>query len=188
MNESMRDSLSPIESAARILRSGGVLSHACEGVWGLACDPFNKSAVERVCEIKQRIPEKGFILIGSDSSVFSEELEQLFESKRNQIKQSWPGHVTWIIPTSRMPSWITGGRNTIAVRVPAHEQARWLCQTYGGPLVSTSANISDDPAATTQSEVQDQFESLVDLILPGEIGEVQGSSRIIDATTGKILR
>jgi L-threonylcarbamoyladenylate synthase len=133
--------------AVRALRRGGLVLHATEGVWGLACDPWNPRAVERLLGVKGRPADKGLIVIGAASTCFASELAGLDAGARARIEASWPGPVTWTVPNRRFPPWITGARDTVAVRVPAHPQARALCRAFRGPLVSSSANRAGRPPA-----------------------------------------
>ena len=136
-----------LQLAVRSLRAGGIVLHATEGVWGLACDPFSQSAVARLLLLKKRRPEQGLIVIGAQAEVFQPELATLTDRQLDTVTASWPGAVTWLLPTQRFPHWITGGRPNVALRVPGHEQSRALARAFGGPLVSTSANYSGQPAA-----------------------------------------
>ena len=132
--------------------------HATEGVWGLACDPFDAQAVARLLALKRRPLAKGLIVIGASESCFTPELEALESSaERKMVVDAWPGAVTWILPNVRFPGWITGGRDAVAVRVPGHPQARALAEAFGGPLVSTSANRSGEPAPTSGLKARRQF-------------------------------
>jgi L-threonylcarbamoyladenylate synthase len=133
--------------AVQCLRRGGLVLHATEGVWGFACDPWNLEAVGRLLTLKDRSAAKGLIVIGAASECFAPELAGIDEAARARIEASWPGAVTWIIPNGRFPTWITGGRNSVAVRVPGHAQTRALCRAFGGPLVSSSANRAGRPPA-----------------------------------------
>ena len=177
-----------LPAATRVLRRGGVVAHASEGVWGLACDPFNSSAVDKVLAIKGREAGKGLIVIADDASRFGPELAALDAATAERIRDSWPGAVTWVVATRRFPDWITGGRGTVAVRVPGHEQARALASLFGGPLVSTSANRSGAPPATSAALVAAELGTEIDYLLPGEIGARDGPSRIFDAASGEALR
>lgn len=174
--------------AVGVLRNGGVVAHACEGVWGLACDPWNESAVSRILSIKCRTDTKGLILIGHAAEVFDVEIDQLELAKQEVVKDSWPGHTTWIVPSTRFPKTVSGNRETIAVRVPDHVQARELCECIGIPLVSTSANVSNQPPARSKQQVEQTLGSLVDYVLPGAIGSATGPSVIRDALSGERIR
>ena len=179
---------SEVERAVHFLQKGGVVAHATEGVWGLACDPWNETAVNRILSIKRRSSDQGFIVIGTNVSSFKAELDALAPEKRQQVVASWPGHVTWILPSNRFPDWVTGKRTSVAARVPDHKQSRKLVMCYGKPLISTSANVSGSQPALTMEEVCQQFGEMVDFVLPGEIGNVVGPSRIRSAIDDAIVR
>lgn len=174
--------------AVELLRKGGIVSHACEGVWGFACDPFNQSAVQRILRLKLRPEEKGLIVIGSDNLQFIQELRQLPRERRTEVEATWPGRTTWLLPNVRFPAWVVGEHTTIATRVPGHKQARQLAGLFGKPIVSTSANIATQPPCTSEYQVRTQFEGLVDCIVSGEILSSAGSSDIFDALTGARIR
>ncbi|WP_108652576.1 L-threonylcarbamoyladenylate synthase [Dongshaea marina] len=180
-----------IEKATEVLCEGGVIAYATEGVFGLGCDPDNQAAVQRVLEIKQRPQSKGLILIASSLEQLKPyaDFSKLTPEMLKRIEQSWPGHVTWVIPAQpSTPDWLTGQFDSIAVRVTAHSQVQALCQAFGKPLVSTSANLSGHPSARTTEEVEQELSEMLGYILPGKILSSVGSSRIFDARTGKQLR
>ena len=200
-----------IHVAVRCLRAGGLVAHATEGVWGLACDPCNGRAAARLLAAKGRSPAKGLILIGAHPSCFAPELAALAPERRAPIEASWPGPVTWLVPSSRFPWWISGGRRgrrqavrkrgaqplqgafarlpegasrLVAARVPGHAQARALCASFGGPLVSTSANPSGRPSAARILQVRRWLHGAVDCVLPGATSGRKGPSqlRALDGT------
>ena len=124
----------------RILHAGGVIAYPTEAVYGLGCDPQDAAAVERVLSLKHRSVAKGVILIACDIAPL-EGYVNLSPTLNARISGSWPGPATWLVPAGpRARPWLTGGRDTLAVRVTAHPQASELCRAFGGPLVSTSAN------------------------------------------------
>lgn len=175
--------------AARVLEQGGLVAHATEGVWGLACDPWDPEAVGRLLALKGRTVAKGLIVIGADAGDFEPELGGLAAEQRDQVEASWPGAVTWILPNQRFPEWISGGRPGVAVRVPGHDQARALCRTFGSPLVSTSANRGGVPAPRNRFQVRARLTAARrrdpqalphDLlyVLPGRTGGRRGPSAI----------
>jgi L-threonylcarbamoyladenylate synthase len=174
--------------AATILRAGGLVAHATEGVWGIACDPFDVSAVARLLAVKGRSVKKGLIVIGAQADDFAHELALLNNIDEARVRKSWPGPNTWLVPNSRFPEWISGGRTTVAVRVPAHEQARALSEAFGGPLVSTSANPASRPAARTELNVRQYFSGRIDFVLHGTTGGNTSPSRIRDAISGVQFR
>ena len=176
-----------LTQAATRLRAGGVILHATEGVWGLACDPFDQSAVARLLTLKGRSVRKGLIVIGADEAHFADELNALQPAQRDAVGSSWPGAVTWIVPNVSFPYWITGGRAEVAVRVSGHPQARALCARFGGPLVSTSANPSGRPSALNALKARAYFPRGVDYVLPGEVLQA-GVPSSIRRLSGELLR
>ena len=177
-----------VARAADILAGGGVVAHALEGVWGLACDPFDAVAVARVLDLKRRPVTKGLIVIGACPEAFAAELERLSPTARATVLASWPGAETWVVPNQGFPAWITGGADTVAIRVPAHAQARALATRFGGPLVSTSANLAGWPPARAELTVRRHFGRAVDFVLPGATAGRRGPSRIRVAENGAELR
>ena len=170
-----------------MLRAGGVVLHATEGVWGFACDPFNPSAVERILAIKGRAAEKGFIVIGADAHAFEHQLARVDEVRRREIISSWPGAHTWILPDEIYPPVIRGYRATLACRVPGHRQARALCRLFGATLVSTSANVAGEPAISSAQVAFSEFSAVVDFVLRGAVDNA-GQVSTIHGEDGEILR
>lgn len=173
--------------AVEVLRTGGVVLHATEGVWGLACDPWDTAAVDQLLRLKGRGEDKGLILIGGAADVFAPQLAQLSAARQTQIRQSWPGPHTWIVQDQTFPSIIRGGRATLACRVPGHAQARELCLAFGGPLVSSSANVSGEPAISCAEVARAQFAAQVGFMLPGAVGQT-GKASTVHGLDGEILR
>jgi len=172
--------------------------HATEGVWGLACDPFDPAAVARLLGLKGRAAAKGLIVIGHTADAFAPELAALDAAGRAAVTDSWPGAVTWILPNRRFPAWVTGGRRTVAVRVPGHRQARALLEAHGSPLVSTSANRSRQPPPRNRFQARARFEALRRraglyrrhpgfYLLPGQTAGRRGPSEI-RTVSGSLLR
>ena len=87
-----------------------------------------------------------------------------------------------------MPGYLTGGRGTLAVRVTAHPAASALCAQYGGPIVSTSANATGRAPARTLLQVQRQFGSRLDYVLPGALGDLARPTPIRDLATKSVVR
>ena len=180
-----------IDTITALLRQGGVIAYPTEGVWGLGCDPRNEAAVVRLLALKQRDVAKGLILIASDEAQLAAFIETspLSQAQLAQVRASWPGPNTWIMPASaNAPHWITGAHNGIAVRVTAHPLVRTLCDTFGGALVSTSANIASEPSPRSRAELDPRIIAGVDAISEGETLGRQQPSTIRDARSGSTLR
>jgi L-threonylcarbamoyladenylate synthase len=104
------------------------------------------------------------------------------------MQRSWPGPVTWVVPASPACSpLLTGGRDTIALRVTAHPLAARLCRELGMALVSTSANKSGRKPAQTAAQCRRIFGAQV-RVIDGRIGQRRRPSTLIDLATGTTLR
>ncbi|HET9836045.1 MAG TPA: L-threonylcarbamoyladenylate synthase [Rhodanobacteraceae bacterium] len=177
-----------IAEAAALLRSGGVLAYPTEAVFGLGCDPENHAAFEKIFALKQRPPEQGVLLIAGDFSQIASWIDAPPEAIA-RAQATWPGAYTWIFPrTSRAPEWVAGGHDGIALRITAHGPAAALCRAFGGPIVSTSANVHGQPPARSANEVEGMFSEGLDGVLHGETGGLQRPTPIADAISGVIIR
>jgi L-threonylcarbamoyladenylate synthase len=175
--------------AVRCLRAGGVIAYPTEAVYGLGCDPRSPNAVHRLLAIKRRPENKGLILIASDFTQLEPFVEPLPDERMRELRATWPGPVTWLLPArSGTPAWLTGRHETLAVRVTAHPLAAALCREAASALVSTSANVSDRPPARSPLRVRLAFGSRLDFILAGPCGGDSRPSTIRDGRTGAVIR
>ncbi|WP_445158484.1 L-threonylcarbamoyladenylate synthase [Halomonas sp. E14] len=182
----MADSL---DAAVAALRAGGVIAYPTEGVWGLGCDPDNDEAVARLLRLKERDPAKGLILVAATIEQFAPWLEGLPPELHAPLVASWPGPNTWLVPDNgRTHALVRGAHDCVALRVSAHAGVAALCQAYGGPVVSTSANKASEPSAMSAAEVREIFGDELDAILAGELGGLDRPSTIRDLRTGQVLR
>jgi len=178
-----------LREAARRVRRGGVIAYPTEAVFGLGCDPDDGAAVRRIFRIKRRDAAKGLILIAAELEQLLPYIQALPAAREPEILASWPGPVTWIVPARLdTPAWLTGGRDTLAVRVTAHPVAAALCRACGGALVSTSANRSGHAPARNVLQMQRRLPGATDYVVPGRVGERARPSRIVDARSGAVLR
>lgn len=178
-----------IPLAVNALRDGGVIAYPTEAVWGLGCDPFNQDAVLDLLQMKQRDWRKGVILVAANTAQLKPYLHGLDEKYLRTMFASWPGPNTWLVPDNgTAPDWISGGRNTLAVRVSAHPVVAALCEAFGGAIVSTSANPAGKPPARSLFAVQKYFGKNLDSIVPGALGGLQNPTQIRDVMTGDICR
>ena len=181
-------------AAARLLQQQAVIAYPTESVWGLGCDPDSLPAVEKLLRLKGRSVSKGLILIAASAEQFAPYLTGLEPDalKRFQTPQQKP--TTWLVPSNGcVPEWISGGHDTLALRVTDHPLAAALCRLFGGPLVSTSANPQGRPAATSAEQVQAYFGqaaegNAIDAQTPGTVGDAIKPSEIRYLISGEIVR
>lgn len=177
-----------VKRAAKKVREGGVIAYPTEAVWGLGCDPWNEDAVYRLLAIKARPVEKGLILVADDIRQFDFLLADLPQAWQERLAASWPGPNTWLVPhQNRLPEWITGQHDSVALRVTDHPLVRELC-ALTGPLVSTSANPAGRPAARSRLRVEQYFRGELAGVLDGKLGGRRNPSLIRDLVTGQVVR
>lgn len=178
-----------LRQAVHHLRRGGIVAYPTEAVYGLGCDPLNRQSVDRLLKLKQRSATKGLILIAAQFCQIEKSLDLPSPAIRDKLLTSWPGPITWVVPASnRVPAWLQRQDGTIAVRVTAHEPAAALCQAWGGPIISTSANPSGAPPARTRLKTLQYFPSADLVFVPGVTGRLSQPTAIYDARTGTRLR
>ena len=182
--------LSPfrLREIARHLDSGGLIAYPTEAVFGLGCDPLDPFAVMRLLALKRRDIDKGLILI-ADTPEMLQPYAALPADEWDRLAADWPAARTVIVPAAEgVPDWLTGGRGEIALRVPAHETARAISRAFGGPIVSTSANVTGRPAARDALAARRQFGRADVQIIPGAVDRRARPSQIIHWPTGRIIR
>jgi len=180
-----------VDTALPALRAGGVIAYPTEAVWGLGCDPAHEAAVMKLLQLKQRPVEKGMILVAADPAQLEGwvRMDALPLERQGAVLASWPGANTWILPAGvRAPRWITGEHSGIAVRISAHPLVAALCRAWGGPLVSTSANLAGEPPARTRAELDPRLLALLDGLIDGQTGGLAQPTPIRDALSGQVLR
>lgn len=177
-----------IKQAVEALRRGEVLGYPTEAVWGLGCEPMNRHAVEQVLTLKRRDWRKGLILIAADFAQLEPYVGTVSTDELQKAFATWPGPHTWLFPASASaPHLITGGRDSIAVRVSAHPGVVELCRAYGGAIVSTSANVSRRAPARSAVQLRRLFGNEIQ-ILGGSLGGRATPTPIRDLRTGRTLR
>ncbi|AIW12664.1 L-threonylcarbamoyladenylate synthase [Vibrio tubiashii] len=177
--------------ALNALMDGEVIAYPTEGVFGVGCDPDNSEAVRKLLDLKQRPADKGLILIAASYQQLIPYIDesQLTQEQLIRVKQSWPGPITWIMPSSeRVSRWVSGQHQSIAVRVTDHPLVQKMCNAFGKPLTSTSANLSGQPPCMTSEEVYMQFGYDQIAVLEGQTGGREKPSEIRDAKSLQVLR
>lgn len=179
-----------LQCARTTLLAGGVIAYPTEAVWGLGCNPWDREAVQRILDLKQRPMHKGMILVASSVAQVRFLLDPLPAALQREAEQHWPGPVTCLLPDvgRQVPDWVRGRHHSIAVRVSAHPVVRALCNAAGMPLVSTSCNPAGRQPARYPWQVRRYFGNELDRIVPGALGESRKPSRIIDIVSGQQLR
>jgi L-threonylcarbamoyladenylate synthase len=179
-----------IEEAAALIRSGGLVAFPTETVYGLGANATDIAAIERIFSAKERPYSDPLIVhLASVDQLVSVALE--LPAIAHELTALWPGPLTMVLQRSEhIPSSVSAGLATVAVRVPSHPVARALIEAAGVPIAAPSANRFSRPSATTAAHVLEDLRGHVDLVLDGGAAPIGIESTIVDLTTDppRILR
>ena len=180
-----------ITAAVETLVSGGVVAFPTDTVYGLGAVYNNCDAIRRIYSIKGRSRTKALPLIIADYHQLEEITSSISNCARLLMQAFWPGALTLVLPRSgNVADDITGGLNTVAVRMPNHPVPLALAGRVGCAICATSANISGRKSSASVDEVKNQLGSLVDYIIYCQAAGCGTPSTLVDATgeIPKILR
>lgn len=171
-----------IDRAVIILREGGIAAFPTDTVFGLGADAYSLKAVEKLFKIKGRSFDNPIPVLIAMLEDLPQAARFVPQSAEILIEKFWPGPLTLVLPkTSSIPSIVTGGRDSIAVRIPDHPLALELLRRFGNPLAVTSANISGKLSAINAEEIRTNFADKIDIVLPGET-VYKKPSTVVDCT------
>jgi L-threonylcarbamoyladenylate synthase len=172
MVRTVRASQVEIDAAVQALRDGELVAFPTETVYGLGANAQNPAAVRRIFELKGR-PESHPVIVHLDSPRFLHRWVREVPELANRLAESfWPGPLTMVLPrAANVHDVITGGQDTIAIRVPAHPMAQQLLTAFGGGIAAPSANRYGRLSPTRAEHVREEFGESLRVILDG--GECQ---------------
>lgn len=178
--------------AVEVLRAGGVVAFPTDTFYGLAADPTQPSAVERVFDLKGRAAGEALPLISVSIETVEQFCGTLDPASRTLAREFWPGPLSLILNApARVAPAVHGGTHTIAIRVPADRVARALAEAFGHPLTATSANRSGHPPARDAAALSALMAIDASLVVI-DAGETAGGapSTIVDArvTPARLVR
>src|SRR5262249_8556616 len=176
------DAQDAYDEIVSLLRAGGVIAFPTDTAYGLAADPFNEAALDRIFRIKGR-PETKPILLLVDSVQMAASVVKPRYIFYRVVEAFWPGPLTIIMDAvGALPARVTAGTKTVGVRWPIAAFATSLVSRVGNPITATSANRSGMPAPITAQEVRDQLGDSVDALVDGGVLPSPGGSTLLDLT------
>lgn len=176
-----------IKRAAKVIKSGGLVIYPTDTLYGLGCNALDERAVKKVFQVKKRSLAKP-LPIAVDSLGTLKKYAFANEKIEAIAKAFLPGGLTLVLKKKGLPEILTSGLEKVAVRIPNNEVALKLIKDAEVPIVTTSANVSEEVPPITVEEVLDQIKD-VDIILDGGRLESRIPSTILDLTgRAKILR
>jgi tRNA threonylcarbamoyl adenosine modification protein (Sua5/YciO/YrdC/YwlC family) len=179
-----------LKKVVDILNNNGVVIVPTDTIYAMACKLDSKKAIERMCKIVGKKPDKvNFSLLCSSLSHLSDYTTALDKSVFRLMKNNLPGAFTFILKaTSNVTKYFEGNKKTIGIRVPDNIIAQMLVEEIGTPLVVTSIHHDDEiiEYMTDPEEINEKFENLVDVVIDGGNGG-NIPSTIIDCTDVEIV-
>lgn len=171
-----------VDKAADVLLHGGIVGMPTETVYGLAALALNESAVYRVFDTKGR--PRNHPLIVHLAHIADVPRWGILNSTAQKLAEAfWPGPLTLLLPrTDLVPDWVTGGRDTVAIRIPQHPMALRLLSIVNDGVVAPSANRFGKVSPTTAQHVLADLDGDVDIILDGGHCTVGLESTIVECT------
>ena len=180
----MEDPLA-IPQALSVLQDGGLIAFPTDTIYGLAADPFNPAAIQRIFAVKGRPEEKALpVLIGSIDQL-DPFVAAIDDAVSRIASRFWPGPLTIVMKKNAGLPDDLSPYPTIGIRMPDHAPLRTLLQTTG-PLATTSANLSGGRNALSAADVREQLGGRIELVLDGGISPGSAASTVVDMTTPQL--
>lgn len=175
-----------IKNAVAVLRAGGLVAFPTETVYGLGADASNPEALKKIFAAKGRPHDHPLIVHIADAVQLANWARDIPPAAGKLAKKFWPGPLTLILRRSAMATdLVTGGQDTVALRVPSHPVAQALLRSFGGGIAAPSANRFGRVSATTAAHVRSEFGDTVDCVLDGGAADVGIESTIVDLSGEK---
>jgi L-threonylcarbamoyladenylate synthase len=164
-DESLREQ---VQTAVRVLKGGGVVSVPTDTLYGLAASAFDERALERLYRIKGRSRSMALPLLLASPDEIVKYTVDVPEITWKLAERFFPGALTLVLhKAERVPDLVSGGLDTVAIRVPDHWVPREIVRELGVPITGTSANRSGTPGLTTAQAVRDQLGGEIDYVIDG---------------------
>ena len=171
------------ETAANIIKNGGLVAIPTETVYGLGANGLDENAVIKIFEAKGRPQDNPLILHISGPEQIEQFAHHIPQSAYDLAEKFWPGPLTIILPAKELiPKRTTGGLDTVGLRCPDCDITREIIRLAGVPVAAPSANISGKPSTTTAEHVRHDHDGRIDCIVDGGSCRVGVESTIVDLT------
>lgn len=172
-----------LDHAAEVLRAGGLVAFPTETVYGLGANALDANAVEGIYRAKGRPADNPLIVHITQTDALQTLVSSIPTAASALMEAFWPGPLTLVMPKSdRVPSIITAGLDTVAIRMPFHPIALALIRKAGIPVAAPSANSSGRPSPTLAKHVLEDLNGKVDIIIDGGSSHVGVESTVLDLT------
>jgi len=165
-----------IQKAVEILKQGGIIIYPTDTAYGMGCDLFNKRAIEKIYDIKQRSRKQPFSFICADLTDISN-YAVVSNYTYKIMKRMLPGPYTFVLKASRLvPKILLPKRKAVGIRVPDNRICLALVSELGHPVISTSVTTQQKEILADPQDMESMFKHCVDLVIDGGILASEQSS------------
>lgn len=176
------------EEASAILKAGGLVAFPTETVYGLGADALNEEAAKQIYVAKGRPSDNPLIVHIADFDAVPKLAREISDKAKMLMDAFWPGPMTLVMKkTDTVPLGVTGGLDTVAIRMPSHPVAHKLLAESGVYIAAPSANTSGRPSPTLAAHVIDDMNGKINMIIQDDTVDVGIESTIIDVTSDDIM-
>ncbi len=171
-----------LKQAGKVINEGGLVVFPTETVYGLGADGLNPRAVKSIFRAKGRPSDNPLILHVSDMNM-AEKTGKINPAAKKIMEKFWPGPITVVVEKQDIvPTEVTAGLDTVAIRMPENPVARMLIEAAGVPVAAPSANLSGKPSPTAFRHAFDDMNGRVDIIIDGGNCDIGIESTVVDTT------
>ena len=176
--------ISKIKEAAEIIKKGGLVAFPTETVYGLGANTFNQKAVKKIFQVKKRPFTDPIIVHIANKKDIYKLAKKIPKRVKKLIDKFWPGPLTLVLKKRKIvPKIVTGGLETVAIRMPKNKIALSLIKESKVPIAAPSANLFGRPSPTTAQHVKEDLLNKIELIIDGGPTKIGLESTVIDLTT-----
>lgn len=179
-----------LKEAVKVMKGGGIILYPTDTVWGIGCDARNADAIDRIFKLKKRADSKSMLALVSSEGMLQASVEEVPEIAWQLIDVA-VNPMTIVYENARgVAENLIAEDGSLGIRITSECFSRALCERMHGPVVSTSANISGQPAAATFSEISDEIKEGVDYVCRFRRNDQTKAkpSNIIKITRGNIVK
>lgn len=185
----MFDSGDIMKKIIDVINNDGVVIMPTDTIYGIVAKATNEDVIKKVYSLKKRDDRKPMLILVSDKEMLKNYVLSINEIEQTLIDSLWPGPLTIIFDKKNISDLLTGGLNTVGIRIPANKDLLDIITRVGVPLLSTSVNLSGEKSATCVSNISESMLDNVDYVYDnGECNDVPSTIvRVVDGEV-KILR
>ena len=170
-----------LQIALEVIQSGGVVDFPTDTVYGIGTTAYKENAVSKLYRVKGRSTDISIPILIADQDLLGEVAKRVSPAVKVLAEAFWPGPLTLVLDKGERIAPAVSATNTVGIRVPDHNFVRELLR-QAGPMAVTSANLSGSPSLSSASEVLEEMDGKLELVIDGGIAPGGIPSTVVDCT------